>query len=291
MHLILIGGKGMLGRDLVDALTRRGGVATVLDLPEFDLTQPDHLARPWPAADAVINCAAYTRVDDAERDRELCHRINAMGAGLVARACAERGLPLIHLSTDYVYDGRKGAPYVETDPVAPLNYYGQTKREGEVRVLEAGGLAVIVRTQSLFGVRGRNFVKAILGQLQQGKTTLRVVADQVSAPTYTRHLADALLDLVAAKPDPGIVHAAAAGACSWWTFARAIVERTRPDVEVIPQSSEEMNYPAKRPAYSVLHCARLQRWIGRTLPSWEAGLEAYLAEEPLTAVVRGGGRS
>lgn len=287
MHVILIGGKGMLGSDLLDAAVRRGGVATVLDLPEFDITRAEGLASLLPAGDVVINCAAFTRVDDAEREREFCRSINAAGAGHVAQACAERGLPLLHISTDYVFDGRKGAPYVESDPVAPLNFYGATKREGEEQVLEAGGEAVVVRTQSLFGLRGRNFVRAILGQLQQGKIPLRVVADQVSAPTYTRHLAEALLDLAARRPPTGIVHMAASGACSWWEFAKAIVARVRPGVVVEQRTTAEMNYPAPRPPFSVLDTGRLYALIGRHLPDWQEGLDAYLAEEPLTAVVRG----
>ena len=285
MHIIIIGGKGMLGSDLVDAVTRRGGLATVLDLPEFDITKPAGLAGRLPAADAVINCAAYTRVDDAELDRDLCWKINAEAAGHVASACAERGLPLLHLSTDYVFDGTKGAPYREDDPVAPLNHYGASKLEGERLVQQAGGAARILRTQSLFGLRGRNFVRAILGQLQQGKTELRVVADQVSAPTYTRHLAEALLDIAQQPPAAEIVNVSATGACSWWEFARAIVDRTRPGVRVEKRSSAEMNYPARRPAFSVLDPSRLRDLIGRTLPGWQDGLAAYLAEEPLVATL------
>ncbi len=277
----------MLGNDLLDAVIRRGGVATVLDLPEVDILQGDTLTDRLPHGDVAINCAAFTRVDDAERERELCWNINAVGAHNVARACAARGIPLLHLSTDYVFDGQKGSPYVEADPVAPLNYYGQSKREGELRVLEAGGRALVVRTQSLYGLRGRNFVRAILGQLEQNKVPLRVVADQVSSPTYTRHLADALLDLAARRLPTGIVHAAASGACSWWEFAKAIVDRVRPGIEVQARKTVELNYPAPRPAYSVLDTTHLSNLIGRHLPTWQEGLAAYLAEEPLTAVVRG----
>ncbi len=287
MHVILVGGKGMLGCDLLDAVLARGWSASVLDLPEFDITRPDGLTGALPAGDVVINCAAFTRVDDAETEREACWRINADGAGHLAAACARRGLCLVHLSTDYVFDGRKGAPYAETDPVAPINYYGASKLKGEELVQAAGGGALIARTQSLFGLRGRNFVRAILGQLQQGKTTLRVVSDQVSAPTFTRHLADALLDLAAAGRASGVVHVAAAGACSWWEFARAIVERVRPSgVTVEPRDSSELRYPARRPAYSVLDTIRLQGLIGRALPPWLQGLDDYLSEEPLARDLR-----
>lgn len=276
----------MLGSDLRDAAVARGHTASVLDLPEFDITNPAGMAERLPAGDVVLNCAAYTRVDDAEREREVCHAINADGAGHVARACAARGIYLIHVSTDYVFAGDKGAPYTEDDPVAPLNYYGLTKLEGERRVLNSGAQALVVRTQSLYGLRGRNFVRAILNQLQQGKKELSVVADQVSAPTYTRHLADLLLALAERRPGPGVVHAASTGACSWWAFACAIVARVQSDARVAKKSSSEMNYPARRPAYSVLDTTRLRALIGRTPPTWEEGLDAYLREEPLAADVR-----
>ncbi len=288
MRIALVGGKGMLGSDLAEACARRGVACAILDLPEVDITRAAGLADALPVCDAVVNCAGYTRVDDAERERDLCRRINAEGAGNVAAACRQRNLPLFHLSTDYVFDGTKGRPYVESDPVAPLNYYGASKLEGEEAVRAAGGQAFIVRTQSLYGLRGRNFIRAILNQLKQGTTTLRVVSDQVSSPTYTRHLADGLLDLVDRRPQPCIVHVAAMGSCSWWDFAKAIVDRVRPGVEIQKASTAELNYPALRPAYSVLDTAIFASLTGRPMPHWRDGLDAYLAEEPLAAEVRGG---
>lgn len=269
----------MLGSDLVDAARARDWQPIPLDLPELDISSETGLADAIPPCDAVINCAAFTRVDDAEKERELCWRINADGAGHVARACAKRGLPLIHLSTDYVFDGRKGADYDETDPVAPLNYYGESKLAGEQQVQAAGGGAVVVRTQSLFGLRGRSFIRAILNQIQQGKTSLRVVADQVSSPTYTPHLADALLRLTQVKPSAGVVNVAARGQCSWWEFATAIVERVRPGLPIQKLSTSELNFPALRPAHSVLNTARYTALTGHVMPRWEEGLEAYLAAD------------
>lgn len=288
MHIALVGGKGMLGSDLAVACARRGVTTSILDLPEVDITRPDGLADALPEADWAVNCAAFTRVDDAEKERALCWLINADGAGHMAQACARRGVPLLHLSTDYVFNGRKGTPYVESDPVEPLNYYGESKLAGERAVQAAGGHAVVVRTQSLYGLRGRNFIRAILNQLQQGKTSLRVVHDQVSSPTYTRHLAEGLLDLVAARPQPCIVNVAASGSCSWWEFARAIVDRVRPGVEIAKLTTAELNFPALRPAFSVLDTALFTSLTGRPMPHWQDGLDAYLAEEPLAVEVRGG---
>lgn len=286
MQILLVGGKGMLGTDLAEACVRRGITPVILDLPDVDITRSDGLADALPAADWVVNCAAFTRVDDAETERDLCWRINADGAGHVAAACARRGLPLLHLSTDYVFDGRKGTAYLETDPVEPLNYYGKSKLAGEQAVRAAGGHAVIARTQSLYGLRGRNFVRAILNQLKQGKSTLRVVSDQVSSPTYTRHLAEGLLDLIAAGPSPCTVHVASSGACSWWDFAEAIVARVRPGVVIEKLSTAELNYPARRPAHSVLDTTLFRTLTGRAMPHWSEGLAAYLSEEPIVAELR-----
>ena len=286
MNIALVGGKGMLGSDLVDACARKGWTPIPLDLPELDITQAAGLAEAFPACDAVINCAAFTRVDDAEKERDICWRINADGAGNVARACAALGLPLIHLSTDYVFNGRKGSAYVEGDPVEPLNYYGASKLEGERQVLSALGGAVVVRTQSLCGLRGRSFIRAILNQLQQGKTGLRVVADQISSPTFTPHLADALLRLVEVKPPAGIIHVAARGHCSWWEFAGAIVARVKPGIQIEKLSTADLNYPALRPAYSVLDTTRYTALAGRPMPTWEEGLDAYLAADPVAQALR-----
>jgi dTDP-4-dehydrorhamnose reductase len=281
MRILIAGGRGMLGSDVAEAAAARGWEAVPLDLPELDITNPESVKTGLPPGDAVINCAAFTRVDDAEKERDLCWQINADGAGVLARACAKRGLPLIHISTDYVFDGRKGTPYTEADPVAPLNYYGASKLEGERQVQAAGGRAVIVRTQSLFGLRGRSFIRAILNQLQQGKTSLRVVADQISSPTYTPHLAAALLRLVEVGPEAGLVNVAARGQCSWWAFAGAIVARVKPGLEIAKLSTAELNFPALRPAYSVLDTARYTALIGQPMPQWEEGLEAYLAADPV----------
>ena len=285
MKEILLGGRGMLGTDLAALCRSTESDCVVLDREEIDIAEANTLEPHLVAADWVINCAAYTRVDDAEKERELCHRINALGAGVAAGVCARRQIPLIHISTDYVFDGKNGRACTESDPVHPLNWYGQTKLEGEQRVLAAGGPSVIVRTQSLYGLHGRNFVKAILNQLLQGKTSLRVVADQISSPTYTLHLAEALLQLMRVQAR-GIVNVACSGHCSWKEFAESIVESTRPGIPVEPLSTAELNFPALRPAFSVLDTARYTKLTGRPMPSWRDGLAAYLALEPLTASVR-----
>lgn len=281
MKVIYIGANGMLGRDVLDAAAKRAMSASGLDLPAIDITDINSVRAALPDCRVVINGAAYTRVDDAEKEIDLARRINAEGAGNVARVCAERGVRLLHISTDYVFDGTKGAAYTEDDATNPLSVYGKTKWEGEELVKQAGGESLIVRTQSLYGIHGRNFVKAIINQVRQGKKSLTVVSDQVSCPTYTRHLAGALLDL-ATIPPTGIVNAAARGACSWHAFAVEIIKQLGiENVEVKPMSASQLSYPAPRPAYSELSTERLERWTGNAMPTWQEGLSAYLQEEEL----------
>ncbi len=282
MKLVYIGANGMLGRDLLEAARQEGIDTTGLDLPAIDITRIDSVRAALPPCDVVINGAAYTRVDDAEREVDTARAINATGAGHVAAVCAERKIRLLHISTDYVFDGGKGSAYLETDPVHPLSVYGSTKREGEELVDRAGGQALVVRTQSLYGVHGRNFVKAILNQVRQGKRELTVVSDQISSPTYTRHLAGALLRL-AQLTSTGIVHAASRGACSWHAFAMEIIRMTGWDssVHIKPMSASQLKYPAPRPAFSELSTARYEQWTGQSMPTWQEGLQAYLQEEEL----------
>lgn len=283
--IVYIGANGMLGRDFLSVAQARNVSASGLDLPAIDITRIDSIREGLPECDVVINGAAFTRVDDAERELEAARRLNADGAGHVAEVCRERKIRLLHISTDYVFNGRKNAGYVETDQVDPLSVYGVTKWQGEVLVKNSGANALVVRTQSLYGVHGRNFIKAILNQIIQGKKNLTVVSDQISSPTYTRHLADALLNLAGVQQE-GLVHVAANGSCSWFEFACEIINLLGiKDVTVTPMSAADLKYPAPRPAYSVLSTDRYVEWTGTIMPSWKAGLKAYLQEEELAAKV------
>jgi dTDP-4-dehydrorhamnose reductase len=281
MRVAILGGKGMLGRDLVRVLEAADAQPLVLDLPDIDITRPCAEWPGLPAADAMVNCAAFTRVDDAESERAMAMAVNRDGATHAAEYCVAAKLPLIHISTDYVFDGTKGAPYEEKDPPRPLNYYGLTKLEGEQAVVASGAQALVVRTQSLYGIGGRNFVKAILNQIRQGRKNLKVVRDQVSAPTYTMHLAAAILRLLRTGRT-GLVHAAASGWCSWWEFAQAIVRETGIEgVDVEPALSKDLKFPAPRPPFSAFDTGLYSSWTGAVMPGWQEGLRAYLAEEPL----------
>jgi dTDP-4-dehydrorhamnose reductase len=252
----------MLGQDIVRAA---GGDAVALTRADLDVTDAD-AARELLAGSTVINCAAYTDVDGAEADPEGAHAVNAEGARNVA-AAAER---VIHVSTDYVFDGSKREPYVESDPIAPLSVYGASKAAGEQATAEANPNHVIVRSSWLFGRGGRNFVATMLA-LGRERGELRVVDDQVGCPTFTGHLAEALLTL-AAGDERGVLHVAGRNSCSWFEFAHEILSRAGVDSSVTPCTTDEFPRPARRPANSMLISER----GAPTLPTWQDGLDAYL---------------
>jgi len=281
MRIIIIGAKGMLGRDLASACEEAGIHTVGLDLPEFDITQNADMDRMLPAGEWIVNCAAYTKVDDAERERDVAYKVNAEGVRSLARLCAKRNQRLVHLSTDYVFDGRAIRPYEENDRANPLSVYGASKLAGEKALRAEGAPFLIVRTQSLFGKNGPNFVRAIANKLKESNEPLRVVKDQISAPTYTRHLAQALISLMQAGAD-GVVHVTASGSCSWYEFACAIAARLKPDHEVIPITAQQLKRPAQRPPHAILSNKRYTAWTGQVMPGWEDGLNAYLKEEPFS---------
>ena len=252
----------MLGQDVLRAA---GGRAVGLTRAELDVTNRAAGTEALSGA-TVINCAAYTDVDGAESDPERAHAVNADGARNVAEAAAR----VVYVSTDYVFDGSKTGPYVESDPVNPLSAYGRSKLAGERATLTASPQSLIVRTSWLFGAGGGNFVATML-RLGEERDELRVVDDQVGCPTFTGHLADALVAL-AEGHGHGFLHVAGSGSCSWFEFARAIFERAGMDVDVRPCTTEEFPRPAPRPANSVLASDR----GAPGLPAWQEGLDAYL---------------
>jgi dTDP-4-dehydrorhamnose reductase len=266
----------MLGQDLATAAED----AVALSRAELDITDDAAVGAAVAAArpDAVINCAAYTNVDGAEEAVEEAHAINGRGAGNVARAAAAAGAWTVHVSSDYVFDGAKRVAYVESDPPGPLSQYGITKLAGERAVSEAApSTHTIVRSSWLFGTGGPCFPATIL-RLAAERDTLTVVDDQIGCPTYTAHLANALIQLAADRP-PGIVHVAGGGECSWFEFARRIVGEAGLECEVAPGRTEDLARPAPRPAYSVLRSER----DAPALPHWRDGLAEYLAARTVRA--------
>ncbi len=275
MRILITGAGGMLGRDVQRAAEAGGHEPIAVPRSSLDICDPAALARAVGAAapDAVVNCAAWTDVDGAEARFEDALAVNGAAAGHVAAAAAAAGAWTIHVSTDYVFDGSKREPYVESDPVGPASAYGRSKLAGEEAVAGAApGRHTVVRSSWLFGAHGRCFPKTIL-RLAGERDQLSVVADQIGCPTFTGHLAAALVE-IAETPRPGILHVAAAGACSWYEFAAAIVAAAGSRCEVRPISTAEYPTPARRPAYSVLASER----AAPQLPSWSDGLSEFLSE-------------
>jgi len=273
MRLLVTGAGGMLGRAVGRAAAARGHDVLGLARADLDVTDRAAVDRAVRAAgpDAVVHCAAWTDVDGAEADEATALAVNGAGAGHVARAAAAAGARLIHLSTDYVFDGRKGEPYVEDDPTGPLSAYGRSKLVGERAVAEAAPDHAIVRTAWLFGVGGRNFVDTVL-RLAAERDELRVVADQVGSPTWVGHLARALLDL--AEGDArGVFHITAAGTCSWYDLATEAFARAGVACRAVPTTSADFPRPAHRPALSALRSTRPEAPV---LPPWQEGLARHL---------------
>ena len=281
MRLLVTGAAGMLGIDVLRAGERAGHELIGMDLPEIDITDAEAvrtvLARVRP--DAVLNCAAWTDVDGAETHVEQAHAVNADGAGNLARAAAVAGVGLVHVSTDYVFSGEAcvdgtGAPraYVESDPTGPRSVYGQTKLAGEQQVLAASPAHAVVRSAWLFGIGGRNFAATMLS-LADERDAVQVVTDQVGCPTWTGHLAPALLGLIE-RGVAGLVHLAGTGRVSWNGYAAEIFRQAEVDCRVEEATTEQIARRAPRPAWSVLESERDDLL---PLPPWQDGLAGYLA--------------
>lgn len=266
MRILVTGGRGQLGRSVV---ARGSSLGHEIVAPPIDICAPIKL----PPCDLVINAAAYTAVDKAETEPDRAFVVNGYGAANLARACYAIAVPLIHVSTDYVFDGSAIRSYREDDPVAPINVYGRSKAAGERAVLDLGG--TIVRTSWLFGEGGPSFVHSIL-RLARELPVLRVVADQRGCPTYTGDLAEALIALAAAPV--GIYHYCGDEMTTWHGFATAIVEHAGIRIAVEPISTADYPTAARRPAYSVLDTSRT-RALGLVPPSWRIGLAQVVAAE------------
>jgi dTDP-4-dehydrorhamnose reductase len=275
MRLLVIGAAGMLGQDLLAAAQAAGHEPVGLDLPDIDITDAGATlaAVREVAPDAVVNSAAWTDVDGAEAQEELAARVNAEGAGNVAAAAAAAGALVIQISTDYSFDGTASEPYTESSPTKAIGAYGRTKLAGELAVAEAATPDfAIVRSSWLFGPHGKNFVDTILrAGAERGE--LKVVHDQVGCPTYTGHLAQALVE-IAERRITGVLHVAGAGHCSWYDLAVAALEAAGVECTVTPTTAAEYGRPAPRPAYSVLVS---EREDAPRLPAWQDGLAAHLA--------------
>ncbi len=281
--ILVVGKRGQLARKLVEAGDRLRLPVVSIGRPNLDVANYDAIAKTMDALEpsVVINAAAFTNVDLAETERELARTINHVGPAMLAQSCRRRQVPLIHISTDYVFDGTKRGPYSEEDRANPLNYYGVTKYEGEQEALATHKRALIVRTSRVFSEYGGNFLGRVMERVCAG-TDLSIVADEFGCPTYAGDLAEALIRL-ASQVTYGwntsynaIFHAAGASSCSWYDFADRVLQEIQPGqrqrIKVRPISAREWKAAARRPVDSRLDCGHLKEVFKLELPRWEASI-------------------
>ena len=288
MKILLAGGSGQLAQELQPILLSSGEVIA-LDRTRLDLSQPESIRQAMAEIkpDLVINSGAYTAVDKAESEPELAYAVNAIAPGIFAEECEKQGASLIHFSTDYVFDGSHGSAYLETDSTNPLGSYGKSKLAGEAAILKSGNRHIIIRTAWVYGNGGKgNFVKTML-RLGKEREEIRVVADQIGSPTWTRDLGAATSQIIPLLgPETfGTYQYTNSGVCSWYDFAIAIFEEAAKlglplkVQRVIPITTAEYPTPAKRPAFSVLSTVKISALLGTHPPHWRQGLRKMLARE------------
>ena len=276
MKILVTGANGQLGNELRGLLEQEmPGVTTYVDIADLDLTDASAVKSYLNKGNFshLINCAAYTAVDKAEEQSGLCAAVNTDAVSNIARDAEELGLRIIHISTDYVFDGTSHRPYTESDKVNPTSQYGATKRKGETALLALAPDSIIIRTSWLYSPFGKNFVKTML-RLGQTNDTIRVVADQIGTPTYAFDLAKAILAILKAQQwVPGIFHYSDEGVASWYDFATAIhrIAGTK-GCKVLPIPTKDYSTPATRPMYSVLDKTRIKATYGIEIPHWETSL-------------------
>ena len=278
MRILVTGVKGQLGHDVVNEMKKRGLDPVGVDLEEMDITDKEACAKVITEAkvDAVIHCAAYTAVDAAEDNVELCRKVNSQGTRNIAEVCRDLDIKMMYISTDYVFDGQGTRPWEPDDARNPLNVYGQTKYEGELAVEELVKKFFTVRIAWVFGVNGKNFIKTML-RIGKERGAASVVDDQIGSPTYTYDLARLLVDMIQTEKY-GRYHATNEGLCSWYEFAKAIFAEAGKQVDVVPVSSEEYPSKAKRPHNSRLDTSKLEEAGFTKMPSWQDALHRFIAE-------------
>lgn len=289
MTILVVGSNGQVGTELCLLMKQQGREVIPADLPEIDITRPDSVNRfvGKPEIDIVVNAAAYTAVDKAESEPELAFAVNAKGPELIAEACQRKNIPLIHISTDYVFDGTKDTPWTESDPISPIGIYGQSKAKGDALVAAGIENHIIIRTSWVCSAHGANFVKTML-RLGREMETIRVVDDQTGCPTFASDIAEAIGAVIehheSGKVMPwGIYHYCGKDAVTWYGFAQEIFRQAEPYWDfkmksLIPIPTSEYPTATARPMYSVLDCSKITENFGIHPGSWQVSLEKTIME-------------
>ncbi len=275
-RIAILGGRGMLGTDLTSICRQKGFGVKVFDLPDFDITNSKQLKQALNAGDTIVNCAAYTNVDGAESEAELAHQVNAAAVGRLGAIAKEDDKCVLHISTDFVFDGRLNRAYVETDAANPINAYGKTKLAGEQLLGESGCRHCIVRLEWTYGSAGNNFVTKILRRAKTDET-IRVVDDQIGSPTATIDVAKVICKLLPNMPE-GIFHFASNGYVSRYEVAKFIFDKLSVDVNLLPCKSSDFVSAAARPLNSRFDCSKVKTLLDEPIELWHVPLERFLRQ-------------
>ncbi len=275
-RVVVLGARGMLGTDLTRILDQKGIHSEALDLPEFDITDTGQLKEAVAPGRIIINCAAYTNVEKAESEPDLAYKVNAEAVGRLGRFAADADANVVHISTDFVFDGKIDRPYTETDPTNPINAYGQSKLAGEQLLAQTGCRFCIIRLEWTYGLAGTNFVKKLIERAKSGQP-LKVVDDQVGSPTATVEAAKAICKLLPNLPE-GFFHFAAAGYVSRYEMARFIFDKLEMTVDLSPCKSSDFSTAADRPLNSRFDCSKMETLLGEPISPWRGPLENFLEQ-------------
>ncbi len=276
-HITLLGAKGMLGSDLAAEAVRRGYSIDTYDLPEFDITRAEHIRQVVAKDGLIINCAAYTNVEKAESEPKAADRVNAGAVGLLGEIAKDAGIPVLHIGTDFVFDGMLDRPYTEQDTPNPISAYGTSKWRGEQALLASGCRHCIIRVQWTYGLHGVNFINKLLDAAHAGKP-LRVVDDQVGAPTATTMISTVICDLLKGGFPEGLFHLAAGGYVSRYEMAKFIFDSLCMQVDLSPCKTSDFKTAARRPLNSRFDCTKIEAVLGRPLEHWKQGLKNFLEQ-------------
>lgn len=274
--ITLFGGRGMLGQDLRRLAKERGLTVTSYDLPEFDITDDWQLKKVVSKSEVIVNCAAYTDVEKAENDPEMADLVNGFSVGRLGEFAADFDVPVLHISTDFVFDGDQEEPYTEDDEVNPISVYGTSKLLGEKMLMKSGCESCILRIQWTYGKSGLNFITKML-KAAKTRDSLQVVDDQVGSPTHTVEVAKAILECLEMDPFPeGLYHFAAAGYVSRYEMTRFLFEKMGIATPVNPCKTSDFKTAARRPLNSRFNCQKIETLLGRKIPTWQEMLTHYL---------------